>query len=412
MNAGVVNHMKLAIADAGDSSLDSNVFLGAGTLQSGSFLLEPSQATNCIDTSHTVTATLVDPFFIPMEGVEVTFTVLSGPNVGLTGTDVTDVDGQATFTYAGALPGTDILQASYAEVVGDQVVIRYSNQVEKIWVACGGAQIYGYVFDDLNVDGWRNVGETTGPAGVLVKLTQGATLIDTYWSSAPSGWYDFGIRELGSYCVEIVVPAGYVPTSPTKVCFTLTNAGKAVNFGLDKARANIGDLVFLDVNSNGVYDAGDYGIGNVTVALWTASGGAPGAIIATTTTAADGTYLFANILPGEYFVQVTDANGELTGLSLTTAGNPLGPITVVHLQTYLDADFGYNLVCSSTAVRSAAGCGTTRTVTACRMRVRRASQACRCAPNRSRTWRRAAGRRIRRATSTCACRGAPTWWRR
>ena len=208
--------------------------------------------------------------------------------------------------------------------------------------------IFGYVFDDLNLDGWRNVGESTGPAGVLVKLTQGATLIDTYWSNAPSGWYDFGFRELGSYCVEIVVPAGYVPTSPTKVCFTLTNAGKAVNFGVTNARANIGDLVFFDTNSNGVFDAGDYGIGNVTVALWTSSGGAPGAIIATTTTAADGTYLFANILPGEYFVQVTDTHGELTGLSLTTAGNPLGPITVVHLQTYLDADFGYNLVCSST----------------------------------------------------------------
>ncbi len=211
-----------------------------------------------------------------------------------------------------------------------------------------GAQIRGYVFDDLNADGHRNVGETTGPAWVPVTLSKDGVAIDYYWSNAPSGWYDFGFRESGNYCVEITVPAGYVATSPTKVCFVLDGIDKIVNFGVDKARASIGDQVFFDGNSNGVFDAGDYGIGNVTVDLWTSSGGAPGVVIATATTAADGTYLFTNILPGAYFVQVTDVNGELTGLSLTTAGNPLGPITVVHMQTYLDADFGYNLVCSST----------------------------------------------------------------
>ena len=35
VNAGVSNHMKLAIADGSDSSLDSNVFIGAGSLVSG-----------------------------------------------------------------------------------------------------------------------------------------------------------------------------------------------------------------------------------------------------------------------------------------------------------------------------------------------------------------------------------------
>ena len=211
-----------------------------------------------------------------------------------------------------------------------------------------GAMIAGFVFLDLNENGWRNAEEQAGLAGVTVTLSKDGAPIATYWSNAPTGWYHFLGQEPGNYCVEYPVPAGYVPTSPTKVCFTLGEDDKIVNFGVIPARAAIGDQVFFDANSNGVFDAGDYGIGNVTVDLWTASGGAPGAVVATTTTAADGTYLFANILPGAYFVQVTDTHGELTGLSLTTAGNPLGPITVVHMQTYLDADFGYNLVCSST----------------------------------------------------------------
>ena len=211
-----------------------------------------------------------------------------------------------------------------------------------------GAMIAGFVFLDLNENGWRNAEEQAGLAGVTVTLSKDGAPIATYWSNAPTGWYHFLGQEPGNYCVEYPVPAGYVPTSPTKVCFTLGEDDKIVNFGVIPARAAIGDQVFFDANSNGVFDAGDYGIGNVTVALWTASGGVPGAVVATTTTAAAGTYLFANILPGAYFVQVTDTHGELTGLSLTTAGNPLGPITVVHMQTYLDADFGYNLVCSST----------------------------------------------------------------
>ena len=210
------------------------------------------------------------------------------------------------------------------------------------------AMIAGFVFLDLNENGWRNADEQAGLAGVTVTLSKDGVPIATYWTNAPTGWYHFLGYGAGNYCVEYPVPAGYVPTSPTKVCFTYDGKTKIVNFGVIPARADIGDQVFFDANSNGVFDAGDYGIGNVTVALWTSSGGVPGAVVATTTTAATGTYLFANILPGEYFVQVTDTNGELTGLSLTTAGNPLGPITVVHMQTYLDADFGYNLVCSST----------------------------------------------------------------
>uniref|UniRef100_UPI0034626C2D SdrD B-like domain-containing protein n=1 Tax=Teichococcus vastitatis TaxID=2307076 RepID=UPI0034626C2D len=55
-----------------------------------------------------------------------------------------------------------------------------------------------------------------------------------------------------------------------------------------------GNLVYSD--SNGVRDAGESGLGGITVRLLDATG----AISATTVTASDGTYGFAGVVPGTY----------------------------------------------------------------------------------------------------------------
>ena len=54
------------------------------------------------------------------------------------------------------------------------------------------------------------------------------------------------------------------------------------------------------------------GIAGVTVNLWTNVNNAPGSIINTTTTNANGNYLFTNVVPGAYWLQflVPDALGE------------------------------------------------------------------------------------------------------
>ncbi len=64
----------------------------------------------------------------PIPGATVNFKVLTGPNTGQTGVDITDANGEATFTYTdSAGPGTDELQA----FIGTQLE---SNKVEKIWL--------------------------------------------------------------------------------------------------------------------------------------------------------------------------------------------------------------------------------------------------------------------------------------
>ena len=87
-----------------------------------------------------------------------------------------------------------------------------------------------------------------------------------------------------------------------------------VNFGYDVPAGtyNIGDLLFYDWDGNGSQDATDEGLSGVTVRLLDPSG----ALITTTTTAADGSYLFSGYPNGIYTVQV-DTSSLPSGLVQT-----------------------------------------------------------------------------------------------
>ena len=63
--------------------------------------------------------------------------------------------------------------------------------------------------------------------------------------------------------------------------------------------ASIGDFVWEDLDADGIQDAGEPGIENVTVELKDTDGN----VLATTTTDAAGNYLFADLDPGEYKVE-------------------------------------------------------------------------------------------------------------
>ena len=130
--------------------------------------------------------------------------------------------------------------------------------------------------------------------------------------------------------------------------------GIGENFGY-AAVNSIGDIIYSDANGNGAQDAGEAGIGNVTVELVTAGadgifGNGDDVTVATATTAVDGSYLFAGLPPGDYQVVVTDLNGELIGATQT--GDPdeagtcamcdnRGSSTLVGGASDLSLDFGY-----------------------------------------------------------------------
>ncbi len=63
--------------------------------------------------------------------------------------------------------------------------------------------------------------------------------------------------------------------------------------------ATLGDRVWVDSNGNGIQDAGENGLANVTVTLYAADG-----TQVATTTDANGQYTFTNITPGDYYLRV------------------------------------------------------------------------------------------------------------
>lgn len=95
---------------------------------------------------------------------------------------------------------------------------------------------------------------------------------------------------------------------------------------------SLGDQVWLDLDNDGVFDAGETGVAGVALTLFEDSDGDDSISgetqVATTTTAADGTYLFSGLLPGDYIVRVDASNftgsGPLVGKPTSTGNDVAG----------------------------------------------------------------------------------------
>ena len=140
-----------------------------------------------------------------------------------------------------------------------------------------------------------------------------------------------GILGIATNPVELHASPSKIRVSPV-ILFRVTSA--------------IGDYVWLDADRDGVQDVGEPGIANVTVALYSDPNGdgdpSDGTLLAETTTDLYGGYIFPDLASGNYVVDVTDANGVLSGYSLTTGStDPHGYIVLERDVKYLDADFGY-----------------------------------------------------------------------
>ena len=89
---------------------------------------------------------------------------------------------------------------------------------------------------------------------------------------------------------------------------------------------SLGDTVFDDSNFNGLRDAGEPGLSNVTVELWdpgsdhAIGGSGPNSdlMLTSTTTNSQGLYYFANLQPGTYFMRVLMPDGQQI-----ISGNPV-----------------------------------------------------------------------------------------
>ncbi|MCB8975991.1 MAG: carboxypeptidase regulatory-like domain-containing protein [Ardenticatenaceae bacterium] len=189
------------------------------------------------------------------------------------------------------------------------------------------ASIGNYVWLDANQDGLQDANEY-GVPGATVDLYDGNdNLIDTT-TTAFDGSYGFTNLVPDDYYVDVTPPAGYTITTQDAGDDALDSdidpaTGETIVTTLDPNEddptwdaglyidpASIGDFVWLDANQDGIQDAGELGIGGVTVGLYDSNDN----LIDTTTTLGDGSYGFSNLPPGDYYLIVTPPAGYTISL--------------------------------------------------------------------------------------------------
>ena len=227
-----------------------------------------------------------------------------------------------------------------------------NNMTIDAGVYCAFLRLGNFVWHDLNNNGIQDAGEP-GIAGAVVKLYKdnngdnlpdGADTLSTITNA--SGYYTFTSLYPGKYIVGITIPSGYIAAATTATSATPDNDNLTDNNGVnvvagqlfsnyitlitqkepdtpvdgDDINGNttldfgftqlgsIGDYVWYDQNVNGVQDANETGVGNVTVKLYNCAD----VLVATTTTNAAGAYSF-NVTAGNYYVVFTAPAGYAIG---------------------------------------------------------------------------------------------------
>ncbi len=124
-------------------SNDDNIFFAALDLRAAAaivgegIVLGPSPAPDGdVGTSFTATATVQNANGQPVAGRLVAFSVFAGPHAGTAGTALTNIAGQASFTYAGTAGGVDEVQATF---IDSQNNLQTSNTVLKRWIVANHA---------------------------------------------------------------------------------------------------------------------------------------------------------------------------------------------------------------------------------------------------------------------------------
>ena len=230
--------------------------------------------------------------------------------------------------------------------------------------------MYGNLWNDIDGDGVQRAG---GGAlgGWTVQIYTGASLVTSTTTDTAGNYRFVNLAASTTYTVRYVTPSGQTWTETFESDGAMDNgistaavagvASGSHDFALRQTgTASIGDSVYFDVDHNAVRDATDEGIPGVPVKLYRDSDANGSlnltldAVVATTVTATDGTYLFDTLPPETYFVVVdtsaaavlatsATADPNETGVCVTCDGRS-GAITLAAGATNLAQDFGFDPV--------------------------------------------------------------------
>lgn len=249
----------------------------------------------------------------------------------------------------------DPLNASYSFEVGTSVVSYQVSDLKGNTATCSFSVVVTTVkslvgdkiWHDQNGNGVQDPGEP-GISGVSVTL-QGTKLCDAApvtqtVTSGVNGDFAFTAVEPGTYKVLFGIPANYIPTAPSKgndeaMDSDYGDLGLSDPFEIlvaDTLRTldagyyiptRIGNLVWDDLNGNGLIDIGEPGISGALVLL-TGTSGDGSQVSMSTTTDANGQFVFGatssgstTLVPGTYQLSFVTPTG---GYVRTNPNDPDG----------------------------------------------------------------------------------------
>ena len=207
--------------------------------------------------------------------------------------------------------------------------------------------VSGTKFGDANGNGVRDSGESGLPGVVIHVETDDANFLNGLTS--PDGSFQIcGLSHGETFRVTEDVPFGYRQTGPLDdrisqrliardlgyFVVMCDDNFRGLDFGNQLIPNAIGGIKFEDLNANGVRDPGEPGLAGFTINLTPGTPGAPP--VATTTTDANGNFIFLNVTPGTYALsEVLQQGFSLTVPALNTI-----PVTLASGGSSIANEFG------------------------------------------------------------------------
>nr|WP_246109755.1 SdrD B-like domain-containing protein [Roseimaritima multifibrata] len=219
---------------------------------------------------------------------------------------------------AGSAGGDD----SQINRIGDVDLGSGEIAVEYNFCELPPAEISGYVHADSNGDCILDPGEPMLENVRVDLLDANGNILATAYTDS-NGYYRFTNLMAGQYTVRETQPIGYLQGHQTAGSAGGNDSSQDViseipigygdrltdyNF-CELEPSSLGGFVYVDSNENCVFESDEKPLGGVEVQLLNEAG----EIIERTTTAADGSYRFENLRPGEYSVRELQPVGYFQG---------------------------------------------------------------------------------------------------